>query len=118
MSRVMASLALLLGLVAPGLQAQGKVRYEEFSLPNGLRVFLVEEHSAPVVTVNMWYLVGSRNEAAGHTGMAHLFEHLMFRGSEHVADGQHYQLVEAAGGDASANSTEDRTAFTETLPSN
>ena len=118
MSRMMASLALVFGLLSVDLQAQGKLRYEEFALANGLRVFLVEEHSTPVVTVNIWYQVGSRNEPAGRTGMAHLFEHLMFRGSEHVADGQHYQLVEAAGGDASANSTEDRTAFTETLPSN
>src|SRR5690242_18946926 len=118
MRRVLAGWILGSAVLASPLGAQGKVRYEQYALPNGLRVYLAEDHSSPVVTVDVWYDVGSRNEQPGHTGLAHLYEHLMYRGSEHVADGQHYQLMDAAGGETNGNANEERTAFFETLPSN
>src|SRR4030088_1772706 len=76
-----------------------EVPYSEFTLPNGLRVILHEDHSVPVVTVNTWYHVGSARERPGRTGFAHLFEHLMFMGSGHVKPGEFDQWLEAAGGD-------------------
>src|SRR6185295_280285 len=118
MSRWLAGVALAASLAASTASAQVKIRYEEYTLPNGLRVLLAEDHSTPVVTVDIWYRVGSRDEQQGHTGFAHMFEQLMFHGSEHVADGQHYRLVDAAGGEVTANANEERSAFSETLPSN
>ena len=118
MSRLLLSLGLASSMLVSTLGAQARPRHEEFTLGNGLRVILLEDHSTPVVTVDIWYRVGSRNEQLGRTGLAHVFERLMFRGSEHVADGQHYQLVDAVGGETTANTTEDRAAFAETLPSN
>src|SRR4051812_14353666 len=118
MSRVTLSLALAcLGLTS-ALAGQAKPRVEEYTLPNGLRVMLAEDHTTPLVTVDIWYHVGSRNEAPGKSGIAHLFERLMFRGSEHVPDGRHYQLIDAAGGESNATVNEDRSAYSQTLPSN
>src|SRR5229473_6040751 len=84
---------------APGAAPKIEVPYSQFTLPNGLRVILHEDHSVPMVTVNTWYHVGSGRERAGRTGFAHLFEHLMFMGSGHVKPGEFYQWLEAAGGD-------------------
>ncbi len=75
------------------------VPYTQFTLPNGLRVVLHEDHSVPVVAVNVWYHVGSGREKPGRTGFAHLFEHLMFEGSGHVKEGDFDNLLEGAGGD-------------------
>src|SRR5207249_4170626 len=91
---------------------------DTFSLANGLRVILSEDHSSQVVTVDLWYDVGSRSEVRGRTGFAHLFEHLMFQGSAHVKKGEHFQLVERAGGELNGTTAEDRTAYYEMLPSN
>jgi predicted Zn-dependent peptidase len=99
-------------------QAQMKIEYEDYALDNGLRVLLVEDHSAPVVTVNVWYNVGSRNERVGRSGFAHLFEHMMFQGSANVGKGEHFQLVERAGGSMNGSTNEGRTNYYETLPSN
>lgn len=118
MTRASILLAALGVLSASPLPGQSKLPLEQYTVPNGLRVFLVEDHSTPLVTVDLWYHVGSRNEEPGRSGFARLFERLMFRGSQHVASGQHYQLVEAAGGEVTAHTSEDRTAFSETLPSN
>jgi predicted Zn-dependent peptidase len=90
---------------------------ERHTLPNGLRVVLSRDDSAPVVAVNLWYGVGSRNEPHGLTGFAHLFEHMMFQGSEHVPKGGHFDLVERAGGSLNATTWFDRTNYYETLPS-
>jgi predicted Zn-dependent peptidase len=90
---------------------------ERHELENGLRVVLSQDDSAPIVAVNLWYGVGSRNEAAGLTGFAHLFEHMMFQGSEHVPKGGHFDLVERAGGSLNATTWFDRTNYFETLPS-
>ena len=87
------------------------------SLPNGLRVVLSRDPRAPVVAVNLWYAVGSKNEKTGKTGFAHLFEHMMFQGSAHVEQGQHFSLVQGAGGTLNATTSLDRTNYFETLPS-
>ena len=104
--------------MAGDLQAQARLTYESYTLPNGLRVILSEDHSTPIVTVDMWYNVGSRNERAGRSGFAHLFEHMMFQGSAHVGKGEHFQLVERAGGTLNASTDEDRTNYFQTLPAN
>jgi zinc protease len=95
-----------------------EVKYSQFTLPNGLRVILHEDHSVPMVTVNMWYHVGSGRERPGRTGFAHLFEHLMFMGSGHVKPGEFDQSLEAAGGDNNGSTTEDRTNYYIDVPSN
>lgn len=92
-------------------------RVEEHVLDNGLRVVLAPDRAVPVVAVNLWYNVGSRNEAPGRTGFAHLFEHMMFQGSAHVSKNGHMRHVEAAGGSANATTWFDRTSYFETLPS-
>ncbi len=118
MSRLLAGVWLLLLSGAGTANAQMQIQYEDYTLPNGLRVLLAEDHSAPVVTVNMWYNVGSRNERAGRSGFAHLFEHMMFQGSANVAKGEHFKLVERAGGNMNGTTNEGRTNYFETLPSN
>ena len=87
-------------------------------LGNGLRVVISEDHLAPVVAVNLWYGVGSRHETPGHTGFAHLFEHLMFQGSTHVGRNDHFGLISAAGGTLNGTTWCDRTNYFETVPAN
>ena len=94
-----------------------RVPWERHTLPNGLRVVLSPDPSTAVVGVNLWYGVGSRNERPGLTGFAHLFEHMMFQGSEHVPKNRHFELVERAGGSLNATTWFDRTNYFETLPS-
>ena len=108
----------LLTVVTLPLAAQNSIEFEEYGLDNGLSVFLVEDHSAPVVTVNMWYNVGSRNERSGRSGFAHLFEHMMFQGSANVEKAEHMQFVQRAGGSVNGTTNEGRTSYFETLPSN
>jgi zinc protease len=91
---------------------------ERYTLPNGLTVLLSPDHSSAVVTVDVWYHVGSKNETPGHTGFAHLFEHMMFQGSEHVPYGVHARVIENAGGILNGTTQEDRTNYFQTLPSN
>lgn len=93
-----------------------QIPIERFTLDNGLRVVFSEDHTNAVVAVNLWYNVGSRNEAPGSTGLAHLFEHMMFQGSEHVPDTQHIAHVERAGGSVNGSTWLDRTNYYETLP--
>jgi zinc protease len=93
------------------------VPIERHRLPNGLRVLLSRDDRAPIVAVNLWYDVGSRHEKPGKTGFAHLFEHMMFQGSANVAKGEHFSLVQAAGGTLNATTWLDRTNYFETLPS-
>jgi zinc protease len=94
------------------------VSYTQFDLPNGLHVILHEDHTVPLVTVNVWYHVGSAREKAGRTGFAHLFEHLMFMGSKHARYGDFDQLLEAVGGTNNASTAEDRTNYYIDIPSN
>jgi predicted Zn-dependent peptidase len=93
------------------------VAFTDERLPNGLRLIIAEDHLAPVVAVNVWYDVGSKHEQPGKTGFAHLFEHVMFQGSKHVAKAEHIALVQAAGGTMNGTTWLDRTNYFETMPS-
>src|ERR671913_1953832 len=95
-----------------------KVDFKETTLKNGLRVITVEDHSAPVIAISVTYNVGSRDERKGRTGFAHLFEHMMFKGSENVGTGEHFYLVFNNGGDMNGSTNEDRTNYFEALPAN
>ena len=123
MPRIATALTVLLGLLSAGppapLSAQAlRVPYQTFTLPNGLQVIVHEDHSVPVVAVNTWFHVGSSDEQPGRTGFAHLFEHIMFMGSQHVPTGEFDRLLEAAGADNNGSTTEDRTNYYEVGPSN
>lgn len=113
-------MAAFLTLVPLSAQQASRVSvpYELFTLPNGLTVILHEDHSVPMVTVNVWYHVGSAREKFGRTGFAHLFEHILFEGSKNVKEGDFDNLLEAAGGNNNGSTTEDRTNYYESLPSN
>ena len=91
---------------------------DTFRLPNGLFVTLSEDHTAPLVAVNLWYHVGSANERLGRTGFAHLFEHMLFQGSANVGANEHFELVQGAGGTLNGSTWLDRTNYFETVPSN
>ena len=95
-----------------------KLDLRDTKLDNGLRVILVPDHSAPVYSIDVAYNVGSRNEPPGHTGYAHLFEHMMFQGSQNVGKGEHFVLVLNNGGNMNGTTTEDRTTYFEELPKN
>ncbi|MBX6331521.1 MAG: insulinase family protein [Gemmatimonadaceae bacterium] len=103
---------------AQGAQHVPQIRFERYTLPNGLEVILAPDHSTPVVAVNTWYHVGSGDEQPGRTGFAHLFEHVMFMGSEHVPVGAFDQWLVAAGGNNNGSTTQDRTNYYEWMPSN
>ncbi|GAA4459356.1 pitrilysin family protein [Nemorincola caseinilytica] len=112
--------SLMLGasiLTAPRL-AQAKIEFTEYTMPNGLHVILHEDHSTPIVAVSVMYHVGSKNEHPERTGFAHFFEHLLFEGSENIKRGEFMKLVQSAGGQLNANTTQDRTFYFEVLPSN
>ncbi|HWL38614.1 MAG TPA: pitrilysin family protein [Gemmatimonadaceae bacterium] len=106
------------GPAPAGTQTTPRISFEKYTLPNGLQVILHEDHSTPIVAVNTWYLVGSGDEQPGRTGFAHLFEHIMFMGSQNVPVGMFDQWLEAAGADNNGSTTEDRTNYYEILPSN
>jgi predicted Zn-dependent peptidase len=95
-----------------------KLPIDTFRLENGLFVTLSEDHTAPIVAVNLWYHVGSANERIGRTGFAHLFEHMLFQGSEHVGANEHFELVQRAGGTLNGSTWLERTNYFETVPSN
>jgi zinc protease len=117
----------LAGCVALGAPASAQeaklklpeIKYETYTLPNGLKVITHEDHRLPLVAVDLWYHVGPLNEKAGRTGFAHLFEHMMFEGSEHVGEKAHIKYVQGAGAtDVNGTTSFDRTNYFETLPSN
>jgi len=93
-----------------------QIEIDRYALPNGLRVVFAEDHSNPVVSVNLWYNVGSRNERPGRTGFAHLFEHMMFQGSENVPDTEHIAHIERVGGSMNGSTWLDRTNYFQTVP--
>lgn len=115
------ALCLLAG-AASALSAQSKVpeiKYEKYTLPNGLTVLTHEDHRLPLVAVDLWYHVGPLNERPGRTGFAHLFEHMMFEGSEHVGEKAHIKIVQSAGAtDVNGTTDFDRTNYFETMPAN
>ncbi|HEX9759653.1 MAG TPA: pitrilysin family protein [Candidatus Acidoferrales bacterium] len=120
--------ALLVATLAAGpmvAQAQrraqagtARVQFTEHRLKNGLRVILVEDHSAPAYSISVTYNVGSRDERPGRTGFAHLFEHMMFQGSENVGKGEHFILIFSNGGTMNGTTNADRTNYFQTLPAN
>ncbi len=118
---------LFVATLAASLAAQDKpeqvrppkrLNFTTHTLANGLQVILLEDHAAPVINLQVWYHVGAKDERAGHTGFAHLFEHLMFKGSAHVGPDEHSRIIEAAGGFDNASTYDDYTNFFETFPSN
>jgi len=110
--------AIVVACVCQLTAAQIKIPYETYKLPNGLTVILSVDKTTPTVAVNVWYHVGSKNEMPGRTGFAHLFEHVMFTGSGHVPYGLHDKLTEGVGGGNNGSTTNDRTNYYETIPSN
>src|SRR5688500_5295254 len=106
-------------LLSVGLLAQApRIQFEKYTLPNGLKVILHRDNSAPVVAVTTLYHVGSKNEDTARTGFAHFFEHLLFEGSENIKRGEFDKYVTNAGGALNANTSQDRTFYYELLPSN
>ena len=131
MRKVTAYCSLLVWLVAGVAYAQPKlvetvtrkagelvIPYEKYVLPNGLTVIVHEDHSDPVVHVDVTYHVGSAREEIGKSGFAHFFEHMMFQGSDHVADDEHFKIVTESGGTLNGSTNGDRTNYYETVPSN
>ena len=118
-----AATALLVGVMfwlSPTLESAvrpPKFDYHISTLDNGMTVVLSEDHSTPIAHVELWYRVGSKNEPPGRTGFAHLFEHLMFKGSHNVQSDQHLTFISSVGGDGNAYTTEDATVFLQTVPS-
>src|SRR4029077_498919 len=97
---------------------QPSIKFTDTTLKNGLRVVISEDHVAPVLSVVVLYNVGSRDERAGRTGFAHLFEHMMFKGSENVGAGEHFYSVFSNGGTMNGTTNKERTIYYETMPSN
>ena len=117
----LAGLVLTAGVLAQTPSSAGKAfsfPIKQYTLKNGLRVILSEDHSAPTVSIDVAYNVGSRNERAGRTGFAHLFEHMMFQGSENVGKGEQFILVLNNGGGMNGTTNTERTTYFETLPAN
>jgi predicted Zn-dependent peptidase len=100
-----------------GIAIQSEIPFIEYDLDNGLHVILAESHAVPLVAVNLWYHVGSKDENPHRTGFAHLFEHLMFQGSANVEKIGHFKYIQNAGGTLNATTNQDRTNYFETLPS-
>ena len=94
------------------------IPYKKYVYPNGLTLIVSEDHSDPVVHLNVTYHVGSARETRGKSGFAHFFEHMLFQGSKHVADEEHFKIIKQYGGDVNGNTTRDRTVYIETFPSN
>ena len=110
-------LCILLFAVSASASGQLDIKFEKYTLPNGLQVILHEDHSVPIVAVNIWYHVGSAREKPGRTGFAHLFEHMMFQGSQNVGKGGHFGSLQDAGGTLNGSTANDRTNYWENVPS-
>jgi zinc protease len=113
-----AVLCALAAVVSLSAARAAKITFSDTKLTNGLRVIISEDHSAPVYSIAVHYNVGSRDERKGRTGFAHLFEHMMFKGSEQVGPGEHFTLVFNNGGNMNGTTNQERTLYFETLPSN
>jgi len=103
---------------APSAQTAPTIKFSDTKLTNGLRVIIAEDRNAPVYSIVVHYIVGSRDERKGRTGFAHLFEHMMFKGSENIGPGEHFMLVFNNGGIMNGTTSKDRTLYFETLPAN
>ena len=113
----LAACTLQVGPIAADEPVQLRFEIEEYTLDNGLRVVLVPSERSPTVAISVYYDVGSRNEERGRSGFAHLFEHMMFQGSENIAKGEHFTHISANGGRMNGTTSEDRTNYYEILPS-
>jgi zinc protease len=111
-------IALLLFVAGLNAATTPKVQFSDTRLSNGLRVIISEDHTAPVFSIVITYNAGSRDERKGRTGFAHLFEHMMFKGSENVGSGEHFMLIYNNGGDMNGSTSKDRTIYYERLPMN
>jgi zinc protease len=116
--RITLAATLVVALLAPLGAAAPRVTFTDTKLQNGLRVIIAEDHTAPVFSAVVTYNVGSRDERKGRTGFAHLFEHMMFKGSEQVGPGEHFTLVFNNGGNMNGTTNQDRTLYYETMPAN
>jgi zinc protease len=117
--RLMALAALaLMPAIATAQRVAPPLKYETFTLPNGLKFIVHEDHSTPIVAVDIWYDVGSANEAVGRSGFAHFFEHMLFEETENLKKGDYNALLEAAGSSVNATTNQDRTFYYEVVPSN
>jgi zinc protease len=116
--RFLITLPVLLLLVQPPPSQPKALEYKETVLPNGLKVITHEDHSTPVTNLQVWYHVGSKDEKPGRTGFAHLFEHLMFKGSAHIKAEDHDKIITNAGGVSNAYTQDDVTVYWQTIPSN
>ena len=131
----LAFISCLLILAVSGLNAQSNLGYKKvetvekkgkdlvipyvkYAFDNGLTLIVHEDHSDPICHVDVTYHVGSAREQLGRSGFAHFFEHMMFQGSDHVGDNEHFKIVSESGGSLNGNTTKDRTRYFETLPSN
>jgi zinc protease len=112
------SLLFLVAFASTAYADEPKITYQKFDLPNGMRVYVVEDHKAPTVYGVTWFRVGSKDEIANRTGFAHLFEHLMFKGSAHLPDGLMDKLLESAGGWSNAFTSSDMTVYQNVAASN
>jgi zinc protease len=112
------TLLFLLVLAAPAHADEPKITYQKFDLANGMRVYVIEDHKAPTAYGVTWFRVGSKDEVANRTGFAHLFEHLMFKGSAHLPDGLMDKLLESAGGWSNAFTSSDMTVYQNVAASN
>ena len=122
MKKIFISLLVLVSIMTISVLAQNAeklppIKVKEYQLKNGLRVVLHQDRSTPVVAVNVWYHVGSKNEEAGRTGFAHLFEHMMFQGSKNY-NNDYFTPLQEAGGNINGTTNQDRTYYYETVPSN
>ena len=121
--RSMILTALLMAATSTAMAATTKPKADknapqlkQWELPNGLKVIFVADHKAPVVTVQVFYHAGAKDEPTGKRGIAHMFEHMMFKGSEHVPPEEHARLLKEVGGQVNAFTTEDLTAYHDTVP--
>jgi len=115
---ILAACLCLVASMGAADQKAGWIDYEQHTLDNGLSVVISEDHSVPVVAVDVWYHVGSAYEEVGRSGFAHLFEHMMFQGSENLDKTEHFQYISRAGGTMNGSTTQDRTNYWEILPAN
>lgn len=117
MKKIFSLLGLFFFVGVVSVSAQ-HIEFEEYTLPNGLHVILHQDKSAPVVTTSVMYHVGAKDEQTDRTGFAHFFEHLLFEGTQNIGRGEWFKIVSANGGQNNANTTDDRTYYYETFPSN
>jgi predicted Zn-dependent peptidase len=124
-ARAAAALAVLAGTAAPSAPSQSpadalpQIAFEKYTLANGMEVILHEDHRMPEVAVDVWYKTGSRDEAPGHTGFAHLFEHIMFQGTKHIPEDKYFEFLQKAGAsNVNGSTAADRTNYYEVVPSN